>query len=119
MSILVSPGRSGAVTFDDSPLKDSQNDGSTAPVSGGALSGTPVTPGVYGGPRKLDNAACEDFFGRLKKEMFYNRNWRHTTVEQFVQLVDSYIRWYNEKRLKLSLGGLSPVEFRASRRLAA
>jgi putative transposase len=66
-----------------------------------------------------DNAACEGFFGRLKTEIFYNRNWRNTTVEQFVELVDHYIRWYNEKRIKLSLGGLSPVEYRASRGLAA
>jgi putative transposase len=66
-----------------------------------------------------DNAACEGFFGRLKTEMFYNRNWRNTTVKQFIKLVDEYIRWYNEKRIKLSLGGLSPVEYRASRGLVA
>jgi hypothetical protein len=35
-----------------------------------------------------DNAACEDFFGRLKTEMFYNRNWRHTTVERFIEPVN-------------------------------
>jgi putative transposase len=51
--------------------------------------------------------------------MFYNRNWRNTTVKQFIKLVDEYIRWYNEKRIKLSLGGLSPVEYRASRGLVA
>ena len=66
-----------------------------------------------------DNAACEGFFGRLKTEVFYNRNWRNTTVEQFIALVDDYIRWYNEKRIKLSLGGLSPVEYRASHGLVA
>lgn len=66
-----------------------------------------------------DNAACEGFFGRLKTEMFYNRNWRNTTVEQFIALVDDYIRWYNEKRIKLSLGGLSPAEYRASCGLVA
>ena len=26
-----------------------------------------------------------------------------TTIEQFVEALDSYIRWYNEKRIKLSL----------------
>ena len=61
-----------------------------------------------------DNAACEGFFGRLKTEMFYSRDWRSTTVEQFIQALDSYIRWYNEKRIKLSLGYLSPVEYRES-----
>lgn len=61
-----------------------------------------------------DNAACEGFFGRLKTELFYPRDWRGTTVEQFMEVVDSYIRWYNEKRIKISLGSLSPVEYRQS-----
>ncbi|AOF94486.1 integrase core domain protein (plasmid) [Sinorhizobium sp. RAC02] len=59
-----------------------------------------------------DNAACEGFFGRKKKEFFYPRDWRATTIEQFVREVDAYIHWYNEKRIKLSLGALSPIEYR-------
>jgi len=42
-----------------------------------------------------DNAACEGFFGRLKNEIFYPRDWRATTLDQFMAEVDSYIRWYN------------------------
>ena len=61
-----------------------------------------------------DNAACEGFFGRLKTELFYLRQWRSTTIEQFTQALDSYIRWYNEKRIKISLGSLSPLEYRES-----
>jgi transposase InsO family protein/transposase-like protein len=61
-----------------------------------------------------DNAACEGFFGRLKTEMFYPRDWRSTTIEQFIEALDGYIRWYNEKRIKLSLGYLSPIEYRES-----
>ena len=61
-----------------------------------------------------DNAACEGFFGRLKTEMFYPRNWQDVSVDQFIQTVDAYIRWYNEKRIKISLGSLSPVEYRTS-----
>ena len=37
-----------------------------------------------------DNSACEGFFGRLKNELFYPRNWQTTTIEQFIQTVDSY-----------------------------
>ncbi|WP_137940502.1 IS3 family transposase [Chitinivorax sp. B] len=59
-----------------------------------------------------DNAACEGFFGRLKTEWFYPGNWRTTSIEQFTQSADAYIRWYNEKRIKLSLGSLSPIEYR-------
>ena len=66
-----------------------------------------------------DNAACEGFFGRLKTELFYPRNWQATTIEQFIEVVDSYIRWYNEKRIKISLGSLSPIEYRESLGLTA
>ena len=66
-----------------------------------------------------DNAACEGFFGRLKTELFYPRNWEATTIDQFIQVVDSYIRWYNEKRIKISLGSLSPIEYRESLGYAA
>lgn len=65
-----------------------------------------------------DNAACEGFFGRLKTELFYPRDWQATTIEQFIQVVDS-IRWYNEKRINISLGSLSPLEYRKSLGLAA
>ncbi|MEI6722219.1 MAG: IS3 family transposase, partial [Betaproteobacteria bacterium] len=30
-----------------------------------------------------------------------------------------YIRWYNEKRIKISLGSLSPIEYRESLGLTA
>ena len=65
-----------------------------------------------------DNAACEGFFGRLKTELFYPRDWMTTTIDEFVAALDSYIRWYNEKRIKLSLGFRSPVEHRRSLGLA-
>ncbi len=51
--------------------------------------------------------------------MFYPGNWLSTSIEQFVQALDGYIRWYNEKRIKISLGALSPVEYRKSLELMA
>ena len=59
-----------------------------------------------------DNSACEGFFGRLKNEMFYNRSWAGVTVEAFIGEVNRYLDWYCNKRIKLSLGGLSPMEYR-------
>jgi len=59
-----------------------------------------------------DNSACEGFFGRLKNEMFYGRSWRDVTIEEFIEILDVYIHWYAEKRIKLSLGGLSPIQYR-------
>lgn len=61
-----------------------------------------------------DNAACEGFFGRLKTELFYSRDWQAISIDRFIEIVDSYIRWYNEKRIKISLGALSPIEYRES-----
>jgi len=61
-----------------------------------------------------DNSACEGFFGRLKNEMFYPRDWTSTTIEVFIRAVHEYILWYNEKRIKISLGSLSPIEYRES-----
>lgn len=42
-----------------------------------------------------DNAACEGYFGSLKTELFYPRFWKTTTIEQLIEVVDSYIRWYS------------------------
>jgi putative transposase len=66
-----------------------------------------------------DNAACEGFFGRLKNEMYYNRTWNGTSMQEFIEVVDEYVRWYNQKRIKLSLGGRSPAEYRQSLWVAA
>lgn len=61
-----------------------------------------------------DNSACEGFFGRLKNEMFYCRSWAGITIEQFIDILNEYIHWYAEKRIKLSLGGMSPLDYRRS-----
>ena len=66
-----------------------------------------------------DNSACEGFFGRLKNEMFYNHSWEDVSVEHFIEILDEYIHWYAEKRIKMSLGGLSPMAYRKQLGLAA
>ena len=66
-----------------------------------------------------DNSACEGFFGRLKNEMFYGRPWKGVSLEAFIATVNRYIRWYNEERIKESLGWMSPIEYRHSLGLAA
>ncbi|MCR5672038.1 MAG: IS3 family transposase [Butyrivibrio sp.] len=59
-----------------------------------------------------DNAACEAFFGRLKNEMFYNHSWTYTSIDEFIDILDNYIRWYSTSRIKMSLGAMSPIEYR-------
>jgi transposase InsO family protein len=61
-----------------------------------------------------DNAACEGFFSRLKNELFYAKDWLDTTIDQFISELDAYVRWYNEARIKMSLGSRSPMEHRRS-----
>ena len=61
-----------------------------------------------------DNAACEGFFGGLKIEMFFARDWLSTTIKEFVAALDTYVRWYNDARIKLSIGFRSPSEHRRS-----
>lgn len=36
------------------------------------------------------------------------------TIEEFSHELDKYRHWYNEKRIKKSLGYLSPVEYKRS-----
>ena len=66
-----------------------------------------------------DNSACEGFFGRLKVEAFYGRSWRGWTADEFMDEIDRYIHWYNEKRIKASLGGVSPMQYREKLGLTA
>lgn len=61
-----------------------------------------------------DNAACEGFFGRLKNEMFYGYSWADVTIENFIEILNNYMIWYTKDRIKLSLGGTSPLDYRKS-----
>jgi transposase InsO family protein/transposase-like protein len=59
-----------------------------------------------------DNSACEGFFGRMKNQMFYHKSWLGYTLSEFIHEVNRYMMWYRDKRIKLSLGAMSPIEFR-------
>lgn len=59
-----------------------------------------------------DNSACEGFFGRMKNEMFYGRSWDGVSIDELINQINDYMHWYAEKRIKQSLGGLSPAEYR-------
>ena len=61
-----------------------------------------------------DNSACEGFFGHLKTEMFYGQTWDEYSIDDFIQEVDAYIHWYRSDRIKSTLGGLSPLDYRRS-----
>lgn len=58
----------------------------------------------------LDNAVMENFFGLLKAEMFYPKKFKST--EDLIQEIEEYIDYYNNRRIKYKLKGLSPVQYR-------
>ena len=47
-----------------------------------------------------DNAACEGFFGNLKREMLIGRDWRGVSYEEFAAALDRWMRRYSTERLK-------------------
>jgi len=58
----------------------------------------------------LDNAVVENFFGLLKSELLYLQKF--SSMEDFKNKLADYIKFYNEKRIKLKLKGMSPVQYR-------
>ena len=59
-----------------------------------------------------DNGMMESFFGILKSEMFYGYEKTFHSLEQLEQAIVGYIDYYNNKRIKVKLKGLSPVQYR-------
>jgi transposase len=55
--------------------------------------------------------------GRSSAEVSHEFNVTAQSITNWVG--QAAIRWYNEKRIKISLGSLSPIEYRASLGLAA
>ena len=58
----------------------------------------------------LDNSVIENFFGRMKSEMFYSL--KYESIEELKEAIHDYIYYYNNFRIKVKLKGLSPVEYR-------
>ena len=59
-----------------------------------------------------DNGMMESFFGILKSEMFYGYEKSFQSLKQLKQAIVDYIDYYNNKRIKVKLKGLSPVQYR-------
>ena len=59
----------------------------------------------------LDNSMMESFFGLLKNELLYVNHFE--CLDRFETELKKYIAWYNTKRVKLRLKGMSPVQYRA------
>ena len=55
----------------------------------------------------------------MKTEMFYGLSWMDVSIDAFIQIIDNYMIWYREERIKISLGGMSPLEYRQNMGLSA
>ena len=58
----------------------------------------------------LDNAVMENFFGLLKTELLYLQDF--DSLEHFKAELIDYLYYYNNRRIKLKLKGLTPAQHR-------
>lgn len=56
----------------------------------------------------IDNGPVEGFWGILKREQYYGRHF--TSKRELVRMIESYITYYNNRRVQRNLGVLTPME---------
>ena len=61
----------------------------------------------------LDNSPTENFFGRLKEEMFYGQEWRYESIEDLQTAIHRWINYYNNERIVTCLK-TSPIKYKES-----
>jgi len=59
----------------------------------------------------LDNSPTESFFGRMKSEMWYNKEAQYDTAKELIDSIHEYIKYYNEVRIVSKLKSC-PVDYR-------
>lgn len=75
-----------------------------------ALSERDVTQSMSRKGNCYDNSVMENFFGIMKSELLYLKEFEN--IEHFKQELANYIHYYNHKRIKARLKGMSPVQYR-------
>lgn len=65
---------------------------------------------MSGNGNYMDIGAMENFFGRLKFEMFYGEKFQ--SVNTFIDELRKYIAYYNNERISTKLKEMSPVQYR-------
>ncbi|MED3692136.1 IS3 family transposase [Peribacillus butanolivorans] len=82
-----------------------------------ALSERRITQSMSRKGNCYDNAVMENFFGIMKSELLYLKEFE--SIEHFKQELAKYIDYYNNKRIKAKLKGMSPVQYRTHTHRAA
>lgn len=59
----------------------------------------------------LDNSPMENFFGIMKREMFYGHEYEFQTLDELKTAMEEYIEYYNTQRITTKLKGLTPVQY--------
>ena len=59
----------------------------------------------------LDNSPTENFFGRMKEEMFYGKEYLYKDMELLKKGINRYIEYYNKERI-VGKYHMSPIEIR-------
>lgn len=75
-----------------------------------ALSERGITQSMSNKGNCYDNAVIENFFGILKSEFLYIQEFEN--IDHFQEELKKYIEYYNHKRIKAKLKGMSPVQYR-------
>ncbi len=57
----------------------------------------------------LDNSPTENFFARLKNEMFYGKESTFKTHNELKVAIVEYINYYNNQRIITKLKGMTPI----------
>ena len=65
---------------------------------------------ILGGAFFFTYAMTDEFFGRMKNEMYYGKVWQ--TTKELEEAIARYIEFYNNHRIKTSLGGVSITAYR-------
>ena len=71
-----------------------------------------IQPSMSRKGNSTDNGMMESFFGILKSEMFYGYEKTFKSIKELEGAIVDYIDYYNNKRIKVKLKGLSPVQYR-------
>lgn len=59
----------------------------------------------------LDNSPTENFFGRMKEEMFYDKEYLYKDMNSLIRAIVKYIEYYNEERI-VNKFHMSPVAYK-------
>jgi putative transposase len=59
----------------------------------------------------LDNAPTENFFGRMKTELYYDKEFSYHSLQQLKLAISEYIEYYNNERIVSRLK-CSPVQYK-------